>query len=125
MILGMGIDLVEIKRMGTALRRWGGPFRKRLFTDREWRECAQRQRQEECLAGKFAAKEALFKALSTGVSQGIGWRQVEVVHSPGGAPMIEVTGKARDLLLSLGMQRIWVSLSHDGGFSIAVVVVEG
>jgi holo-[acyl-carrier protein] synthase len=125
MILGMGIDLVEIPRFERALDRWGLRLADRLFSDEEWEACGRRARPGECLAAGFAAKEAFLKALGTGLSGGIQWRDVELVRGRGAAPSIRIRGKAHEVFHGMGMERIWVSLSHEGTFSVAAVVIEG
>lgn len=125
MILGLGIDLVEIRRLERALDRWGERLMHRLFTPTERESCERRVRLGESLAGTFAAKEALFKAMGTGLAQGLSWTQVEVVREKKRAPVMRVSGKAQERLLRMGMKRIWLSLSHEGAYSVAAVVIEG
>jgi holo-[acyl-carrier protein] synthase len=125
MILGVGIDLVEIPRLEKALERWGDRLIKRIFTHDEWRACASRTKLAECLAGRFAAKEAFFKALGTGLAQGMSWTDVEIVRGEDSEPRIHTRGKAHELVRNRGMRRIWLSLSHQGEYSVAAVVLEG
>jgi holo-[acyl-carrier protein] synthase len=125
MILGIGVDLVEIARLERALDRWGERLSRRLFTRDECQACANRQRTAECLAARFAAKEAFFKALGTGLAHGMAWTDVEVIRGEGMAPRIQIRSKAGEIFRSKGMQRIWVSLSHQGAYSVAAVVIEG
>jgi holo-[acyl-carrier protein] synthase len=124
MILGIGTDLVEIQRLERAMHRWGERLARRVFTAEEWDVCSRKARPGECLAARFAAKEAFLKALGTGLARGIRWTDVEV---PGGrgAPLLRIRGRAREIFEEKGMSRIWVSLTHEGAYSGAVVVVEG
>jgi holo-[acyl-carrier protein] synthase len=115
MILGVGIDVVDIARFGETLSRTPA-MRARLFTD------AEQQRPLASLAARFAAKEALAKAL--GAPTGMGWRDAEVVNAPTGDPRLEIRGSVRARADELGVASIHVSLSHDAGIASAVVVLE-
>jgi len=125
MILGIGIDLVEISRLERALCRWGDRLTQRLFTPEEWESCASKARQREWSAGRLAAKEAFLKALGTGLAHGIRWRDVEILRGESGEPRIRLAGRAQEIFEEMRMTRAWLSLSHQGGFSVAVVVLEG
>lgn len=125
MILGIGIDIVEVKRMAQAVERGNERLLDRLFTPRERSDAAGGQRQFERLAARFAAKEATFKALGTGWAQGIAWRDVEVVSEETGRTELQVTGRAGEIARTLGVLRSHLSLSHHGGMAAAVVVLEG
>jgi|Deesub1362A_J573_1020465.scaffolds.fasta_scaffold00095_74 holo-[acyl-carrier protein] synthase len=125
MILGIGVDLIRSPRMERALTRWGMRLQRRLFTVAEWTACDGRSRPAECLAGTFAAKEALLKAMGTGLSNGMAWRQMEVVRGPAGEPSMRVSGRVRERLQEMGMKRIWVSISHEGDYAFAFAVIEG
>jgi holo-[acyl-carrier protein] synthase len=115
MILGVGIDVVDIARFGETLSRTPA-MRTRLFTD------AEQQRPLASLAARFAAKEALAKAL--GAPKGMGWRDAEVVNAPTGDPRLEIRGSVQARADELGVASIHVSLSHDAGIASAVVVLE-
>jgi holo-[acyl-carrier protein] synthase len=123
-VVGVGIDLVSVGRMKAAITRGGERFLARLFTDRE-RTDASGPAGDERLAARFAAKEAVFKALGTGWSSGVGWRNVEVVRDSSGKPRLELTGRAAELARGMGATRFHVSLSHHGGMATAVVILEG
>lgn len=125
-IRGHGIDLVEDRRIAAMLEEHGERFLARVFTEREraYAESSQPLRAER-LAVRFAAKEAVLKALGTGWSGGIAWQEVEVVRDAGGVPGIELHGRAAEVARSLGIGRWHLSLSHAGGFSIASVIAEG
>ena len=125
MILGIGIDLVEIVRLERALARWGERLARRLFTSRERETCESRARAGQCFATRLAAKEAFLKALGTGLARGIRWQDMELLRPEGQPPSLGVTGKALEILQQRGGTRVWVSISHEGGFSVAVVVIEG
>ena len=116
MIVGVGVDVCDIARFESSLRRTP-ELRDRLFTDGE------RALPPHSLAVRFAAKEALAKAL--GAPTGLGWHDAEVVNEPSGRPALVLRGSVRTVADSLGVARTHVSLSHDGGLATAFVVLEG
>lgn len=121
MILGVGVDLVSVERMQAAIARWEGRLVGRLFTTEEVAACQRRARPEVHLAARFAAKEALLKAIGIGWGRGAAWREVEVQGT--GAPLLCLRGRVQELAAARGVQRTHLSMSHDGGYAIAVVVV--
>jgi holo-[acyl-carrier protein] synthase len=122
-VIGLGIDLVETERLSRALARTAG-FEARVFTEGESAACAGRGDRVQALAARFAAKEACLKALGTGWSGGLGFRQVEVVRERSGPPALRLHGAAAARAASLGVTRIHVSLTHQPGAAAAVVVLE-
>ncbi len=123
MILGLGTDLVEIGRVEDLFLRHGDRFLSRVFTPAERAECLRRPRPAVHLAGRVAAKEAAMKALGTGWGGGVHWTDLEV-HSGGkNAPSIIFAGGAQRQAEVRGIRQSWVSLSHDGEYAVAVVVV--
>lgn len=125
MIVAIGIDLVEIARIEEVFARRGDRFRARVFTEGEVSYCEQRASKLASYAARFAAKEAAMKALGTGWSDGVGWRDVEVVSGPSGAPMIRLHRRALERMREIGATRALVSLTHSGNLAIAQVVLEG
>ncbi len=125
MIVGIGIDLVHIQRLRSALERHGERLRRRLFTAGELADCESQRDPAECLAARFAAKEAALKALGTGKIAGFRWTDLEVRRSGSGRPRMALSGRARERGEEIGVRRLWVSLSHDGGQAVALVVLEG
>lgn len=125
MILGIGIDLVETQRVREALARHGERARRRLFTQRELADCDGRADPGECLAARFAAKEAALKALGTGKLPSIRWTDLEVLRAGSGRPQLELAGEAQAEAGRLGVTRVWVSMSHEAGLACAFVVLEG
>jgi holo-[acyl-carrier protein] synthase len=118
MILKTGVDIIEIARIQAVLDRRGERFLKRVFSDREILECRGRA---EALAIRFAAKEAVSKALGTGIGP-ISWQEVETLHKWSGEPYLVLHGSAKKIADELGLT-IWaVSLSHSRENAIAVVV---
>ena len=121
MIVGIGVDIVDLARFERALERTP-KLRWRLFTDAELLRGGE-PREVASLAARFAAKEALIKAL--GGSSGVSWHDMVVQADDQRAPSLVVSGGARALADSRGVERIHLSLSHDGGIAIAYVVAEG
>ena len=122
MILGIGTDLIAVDRFSPETTE--DAFLERTFTQVELADCRQHEDPSECLAGKFAAKEALVKALGLGMRQGLWFSQIEVTHDEHGAPQIEATGPTASELEARGVQRIHLTLSHSAGLALAVVVLE-
>ncbi len=116
MIVGVGTDVVEVVRLEQSLDRTP-TLRARLFTP------AERDLPAESLAARFAAKEALAKAL--GAPGGLSWQDAEVVVDDAGRPRFELRGTVASTAADLGVERVHVSLSHDGGVALAFVVLEG
>ncbi len=125
MIVGIGIDLVEIARMDKALARHPERLVQRVFTPTEQRECANRPHAAMHYAARFAAKEAFLKAVGLGLRGGMRWRDVGVVHAPSGKPSLEVKGRAAERMRELGADHAHVSLTHTDGHACAVVILEG
>lgn len=124
MIVAVGVDTVEIARIGGLWLRAGRRFLDRVYTQAEQDYCLQRGEPAESLAARFAAKEAVLKCLGTGWSVGLGFHQVEVVRSPRGSVAVLLHGAAADLAKDRGIQRIHLSLTHDGGLATAFAVAE-
>ncbi|MBX3364196.1 MAG: holo-ACP synthase [Phycisphaeraceae bacterium] len=124
-ILGHGIDLVSVSRIGAMIDRHGAHFLGRVFTLAEQSYCERNaKRRLEHYAARFAAKEAVLKALGTGWRDGIAWTDVEVVLEPSGKPTIALTGRASSIALSEGVTTIHLSLSHTGDFATASAIAE-
>jgi len=122
-LVGLGLDLVAVDRIAAVLARHGDRFLDRVFVAGEVREGAGEGLAQH-VAGLFAVKEAVLKALGTGWAQGLGFRDVEVVRGPSGRPEVRLHGAAAQRAESLGGERILVSISHDRGFAAAVAVLE-
>jgi holo-[acyl-carrier protein] synthase len=125
MVIGTGIDIVNIERIERLLVRWGNLFLERVFTGREIVRCRRQARPSECLALRFAAKEAFLKAIGLGYREGIRLTDIEVVNDPMGKPSLRLCGKASDLFQSLGVEQALLTLSHDRPFAVAHVLLEG
>ena len=117
-MLTTGVDIIEINRVAAVLERYGDRFLHRIYTPGELEYCRGRASK---LASRFAAKEATMKALGTGV-RGVGWKDIEVVRAPSGAPSIKLHGRAKARAERLGVQEISVSMSDSRDNAVAFVV---
>ena len=124
MIIGTGVDLVEIERVKQLLDRYGDHFRRRVYTPGEVKYCETFRYKAERYAARFAAKEAAFKALGTGWRKGVRWIDVEVIRRPGGRPSLQLYGRASDMAAELCVDRIALSLSHVNNYAVAQVIFE-
>ena len=124
MILGIGTDLAEVGRVRDSMNRFGSRFLDRVYTLREREYALSKANAAERLAARFAAKEAGMKALGTGWSKGVGWRDIEVVNERSGRPALYFHGAAEGIAEALGAKRISVSLTHTAEMAFAVVILE-
>jgi holo-[acyl-carrier protein] synthase len=125
MILGIGTDIVGTDRLGYLVDSYGERFLCRCFTRREIETAELRATLAERLGTRFAAKEACMKALGTGWRAGVHFTQIEVRKHPSGRPELFLTGAAKERADAMGVTQIHVSLSHDAGVAMAVVILEG
>jgi holo-[acyl-carrier protein] synthase len=123
-IVGIGIDVVEIARIRRLRERWQDRFLQRVFTEAELAYALRRHDPAQHLAARFAAKEATLKALGTGLSMGVRWREMEVRRPRGQAPCLMLSGRTAELADARGIRRLHVSLSHDAGLAVAQVLAE-
>jgi holo-[acyl-carrier protein] synthase len=124
MIYGIGTDIVAVERFQRFIDTGNSAIIERLFTSDERSRCEQRKDAASCLAARFAAKEAFLKALGTGLRDGLSWLEMEVSNDSLGKPALHLSGKAAELFQAHELIRVHLSLSHDGGNAIAMVVVE-
>lgn len=122
-IIGLGIDVTDIPRIAAMLDRHGDRFVQRVFTDAEIAYCTRRRDPAIHFAGRFAAKEAAMKALGTGHTPQVLWRDVEVVRGDEGPPQLAFHGGAHDVFLALGARRSLLSISHSDTIAIAQVML--
>lgn len=123
MIVGVGLDVCDVKRLRRAMARSG--FTRRVFDDGEVRDCDRRARRHLHYAARFAAKEACFKALGTGWGAGVGWQDVLVESDGEHPPRLRLRGGALRQARSRGIIRSHLSMSHSGDYAVAVVILEG
>lgn len=124
MIVGIGLDVVATATVRDLLAAHDQRFEERVFTPAERSDCAGRADRADALAARFAAKEACFKALGTGWSQGVSFLQVEVRRGDGGAPQLALSGEAAERAAARGVTRLHVSLTHSAGVAAAAVILE-
>lgn len=125
-ILGHGIDMVEVRRIRDLLERHAERFEQRIYTQAELEYCnAQTKRRPEHLAARFAAKEAILKALGTGLSAGISWTELEVVRLPSGQPTVALHGRAAHIAADRGISAWHLSLTHTDQAAAASVIALG
>ena len=125
MILGTGLDLVEVARIAGLVERHGERFLQRVFTPAELDYCLPRAARDQHLAGRFAAKEAVFKALGTGWAEDVSWKQIQVLPDKGGAPRAELSGPAAARLAAMGGRSVLLSITHAAGCAAATAIIEG
>jgi holo-[acyl-carrier protein] synthase len=124
MLIGTGIDLVEIGRIQRSVDRYGARFLDRVYTPAEQAYCLRKRLAAESFAARFAAKEAAAKALGTGIRYGVNWLEIEVVREPSGRPTIQFHGRAAQLALRLGVVRASLSITHTDALAMASVALE-
>jgi holo-[acyl-carrier protein] synthase len=126
MLIGTGVDLIEVKRIARSIERYGERFLSRIYTEYEIAYCRSRKLSSaESFAARFAAKEAGAKALGTGISRGVTWNEFQVEREPGGRPSLRLHGRAATLAGQLGVTAISLSLTHTAELAMAFVVMEG
>jgi len=124
MILGTGIDLVEVARIAELAGKHGQRFLSRVFTPAELEYSTGKAARDQHLAGRFAAKEAVFKALGTGWAEGVSWKLVEVVSAQGARPGVRLSGAAAERLAAMGGKAVHLSITHTSGLAAASAVIE-
>lgn len=124
MIYGIGTDIIEIDRIEKLIEKMGDKFLNRVFTNDEQEYCNKMARRSANYAARFAAKEAFVKALGTGFSNGISWRDIGVKNEDSGKPYIVLTGKALEIIKKNNITSINVSLSHSHTHAISIVTLE-
>ncbi len=124
-ILGIGTDIVECPRIGKMIEQHGELFLRRIYTEREIRYCQARTHAIEHFAGRWAAKEAILKAIGTRRSRGISWTHIEVRNGSDGRPQVLVGGAARELARDRGIADILISISHCRTYATAYALAVG
>jgi holo-[acyl-carrier protein] synthase len=123
--IGIGTDITECLRIARMIERHGELFVNRVYTTEEIRYCQSRKQSTQHFTGRWAAKEAVLKALGTGWRRGISWRDVEVRNEPGGQPIVILRGGAEEAARKLGVTEMLVSISHCRSHAIANAVATG
>lgn len=122
MILGTGIDIIEVERVKRAAAKEG--FMERVFTETERQRLKSCNNDPQRIAGAFSAKEAVAKALGTGIGI-IEWREIEITHNEKGGPLAALSGKALKLMNGMGGRMLHVSISHIKDIAVAQAILEG
>ena len=123
--LGIGTDIVKVERIAGIIERRGERALKRLFLPSEIEYCGQFANSPERFAGRFAAKEAVAKALGTGLAGGVNFSGIEILNGEYGAPIVRLSGKTAEVARKKGVKSILLSISHDGGYAVAFAVARG
>jgi holo-[acyl-carrier protein] synthase len=121
-ILGIGTDIIEVPRIGKMIEQHGELFLRRVYTEREIRYCQGRKHAFEHFAGRWAAKEAILKAIGTGWVRGICWTDMEIRREGLGGPKVLVRGGARDAAVQRGIGEILITLSHCRTYATATAI---
>jgi|YNPNPStandDraft_1061719.scaffolds.fasta_scaffold165184_2 holo-[acyl-carrier protein] synthase len=124
MIIGVGLDVLEVDRIRRVLARWGNRFLQRLLMPSEVEYCRRHKDVAPYVAVRIAAKEAFFKATGMGLSKGMAWRQVVVERDAHGKPSLKLTGRAADVMKELRADAVHLTLSHADTIASAVVILE-
>lgn len=124
MLVGTGIDIVEIERIAHSITRYGPRFLEKIFTPGEIAYCRRKKNAAESFAARFAAKEAGAKALGTGIQHGVSWKEIEVRRLPGQRPTLHLSGRALHFAERLGVQHVSLSLTHTATLAMASVHLE-
>jgi holo-[acyl-carrier protein] synthase len=124
-VLGIGTDIIECLRIAHMIERHQETFINRVYTPLEIRYCQSRKQATQHFAGRWAAKEALLKALGTGWRRGISWRDIEIRNEEGGKPVVGLRGGARDIVEKLGIREMLVSISHCRSHAMAYALALG
>uniref|UniRef100_A0A7C2EJJ8 Holo-[acyl-carrier-protein] synthase n=1 Tax=Ammonifex degensii TaxID=42838 RepID=A0A7C2EJJ8_9THEO len=124
MLIGIGADIIEVERICQAFSRWGERFLRRVYTPAERAYCSGKANNSCCWAGRFAAKEAVLKALGIGRT-GAGFSEVEVLNDPAGQPLVVLRGRAARAAKRAGVARVLLSIAHGVTHAVAFAVAEG
>ncbi|HEY2894041.1 MAG TPA: holo-ACP synthase [Pirellulales bacterium] len=124
-IFGIGTDIIECLRIAQMIERHGELFINRVYTKHEIQYCQSRKQATQHFAGRWAAKEAVLKAMGTGWRRGISWRDVEIRNELGGRPIVSLRGGARDVVEKLGIGQMLVSISHCRSHATAYAIAIG
>ena len=128
MIIGLGIDICDISRIESTLSKFGDKFKRRCFTKNEILKCNNVKNNSACFAKRFASKEAVAKALGTGINQGVNWKNIEIINLKSGKPEVFLYGQAtiklKQLLPENMKAKISISISDEKGLAQSLVIIE-
>ena len=124
MIIGTGLDIIEIERIKNSIKKYSPKFEQKVFSAGEINYCQSQGDPAKHFAARFAVKEAVSKCLGTGISGTLGFKDMEVVHEKSGKPVLKMTGKGKALFKKLKLKTIHISISHDHTHAIAHAIAE-
>ena len=124
-VLGLGVDIVEIGRFAASMQRSGQAFLDRLFLPAEQAYCSPHREPARCYAARFAAKEAVSKALGTGIGAELGWRDIEICRKASGEPFVVLSGAGAETARRLGVSQVLLSMSHSEHYAVANAIALG
>ena len=125
MILGVGIDIIEVARIAASLEKFGHRFGQRILLPDEIAYCLAHRSPAPFVAARFAAKEAISKAFGTGISAQLGWQDMEIAHKESGEPYVILHGKGKKLFETRRAKNIFVSISHTQQYAAVVAILDG
>ena len=125
MILGLGIDIIEVARIASSLEKFGERFGEKILLPAEQEYCLAHRHPAPFVAARFAAKEAISKAFGTGIGASLGWRDMEIAHKESGEPFVILHGKGQDLFAARKAKQLHVSISHTDNYAAVTAVLEG
>jgi holo-[acyl-carrier protein] synthase len=125
MILGTGIDIIEVARIASSFEKFGERFLNRVLLPDETAYCLRHKNPAPFLAARFAAKEAVSKAFGTGIGAQLGWRDMEIRRQESGEPFVVLHGSGAELFAARGARRLHVSLTHTENYAAATAILEG
>jgi holo-[acyl-carrier protein] synthase len=125
MILGIGIDIIEVARIAASLEKFGHRFGERILSKAEIEYCLAHNSPAPFVAARFAAKEAISKAFGTGIGKHLGWQDMEIAHRESGEPYVIMHGKGKTLFESRRAKNLFVSISHTQAYAAVTAVLEG
>jgi holo-[acyl-carrier protein] synthase len=125
MILGTGIDIIEVKRIASSYEKFGERFVNRILLPDEIAYCLLHKNPAPFLAARFSAKEAISKAFGTGIGAALGWQDMEIRRKESGEPFVVLHGKGEQLFAARGAKRLLISLSHTANYAAAMAILEG
>jgi len=123
MIVGIGTDIVEVKRLKAVVKKFKKEFLKKIFTDNELAYSYEKKFPYLHLAARFAAKEAVFKAFGDGLLKGGSWRDIEIKNNSTGKPVVKLNGKAKKVKLKRSIQKVIISLAHTKNYATATAIL--
>ncbi len=121
MVIGIGIDIIEIDRVKESVDKFGEHFLQKIYTEKELDYCLNKTDKYQHLAARFAAKEAVYKALSSGWNENIGWKNIEITNLPNGMPVVALNGNVKSFLTN--QKNLKISISHSRDYVAAVAII--